>query len=79
MAATLEVVGKLDVAERATTMLTAMAKWGGVEVMVALLVGVLRRRSDWVRESEETALVAVCRRLGQGWWRSWRPCRGSSE
>ncbi|CAL9197560.1 unnamed protein product [Musa hybrid cultivar] len=70
--AALEAVGEPEVAEEAAAVLAAVARRGGAEAVakaegaVARLVGLLRRGSDWARESAAAALVAVCRRSESG-------------
>ncbi|WOK96709.1 U-box domain-containing protein 16-like [Canna indica] len=72
VAAALEVAAEPEVAEEAAAVLAAVARRGGAEAVaeaegsVARLVGVLRRGSDWARESAAAALVAVCRRSAAG-------------
>ncbi|XP_010922712.1 U-box domain-containing protein 16 [Elaeis guineensis] len=68
--AALETVGAVEVAAEAVAVLAAVAKRGGAEAVgqadgsVSKLVRVLRRGTDWARESAAAALVQVCRRAG---------------
>ncbi|EHA8591370.1 U-box domain-containing protein 16-like [Cocos nucifera] len=63
-------LGAAEVAEEAVAVLAAVAKRGGAKAVgeaegsTAKLVQVLRRGSDWARESAAAALVLVCRRAG---------------
>ncbi|WOL20520.1 hypothetical protein Cni_G29325 [Canna indica] len=65
VATALEIAAEPEVAEEAAAVLVVVVRKGGVEAMieaeelVARLVGVLWRRSDWARESIVAALVAV--------------------
>lgn len=66
--AALHAVGVADVTEEAVAVLAAVAKRGDAEAVgraegsIKKMVGVLRRGSDWARESAAAVLVLVCRK-----------------
>ncbi|WOK99842.1 hypothetical protein Cni_G08554 [Canna indica] len=68
--AALDAAAEQEVMDEAAAVLAALTRRGGAEAVaeadgaVTGLVGVLRRGSDWARESAAAALVAVCRMSG---------------